>query len=371
MNTNVNNNESGNMEVMNQVIVRLNEIKSVKLMNVSQPKRPAAKFNKEVAKYLLSNWDNLEQLKTCQLHMRSDMPNATCTEVMDMYDARVAELQAALEKENEPEKSVAEDTAEPEPEVAESQDVESETVETEVEDDTTTSEETQVEDDNQNTAETEVSETEVKETTETEVSETAETETAGIDETTKSDKSSKKQQAQKKSDKTKKRPGAPKTLKVGDRHKNGKWLWTEYEPGKFDWRTDPAIKAKNAAERAAKLSASKSTTDAGEAKPKAQKKAKAASKTKKAGSKSKKAAEPKKADAITIDEMLSRKAPSGLSKAQKNVLGLLKKGYRLTMIDNAVFLQKDDDRKSVEVTTVKALIERYKLEVEPTGLWIK
>ena len=365
MNTNVNNNESGNMEVMNQVIVRLNEIKSVKLMNVSQPKRPAAKFNKEVAKYLLSNWDNLEQLKTCQLQMRSDMPNATCTEVMDMYDARVAELQAALEKENEPEKSVAEDTAEPEPEVAESQDVESETVETEVADDTTTSEETQVEDDNQNAAETEVSETEVKETAETEVSETAETETAGIDETTKSDKSSKKQQAQKKSDKTKKRPGAPKTLKVGDRHKNGKWLWTEYEPGKFDWRTDPAIKAKNAAERAAKLSASKSTTDAGEAKPKAQKKAKAASKTKKAGSKSKKAA------AVTIDEMLSRKAPSGLSKAQKNVLGLLKKGYRLTMIDNAVFLQKDDDRKSVEVTTVKALIERYKLEVEPTGLWIK
>lgn len=371
MNTKVNNNESGNMEVMNQTIVRLNEIKSVKLMNVSQPKRPAAKFNKEVAKYLLSNWDNLEQLKTCQLQMRSDMPNATCTEVMDMYDARVAELQAALEKENEPEKSVAEDTAEPEPEVAESHDVESETVETEVADDTTTSEETQVEDDNQNAAETEVSETEVKETAETDVSETAETETAGIDETTKSDKSSKKQQAQKKSDKTKKRPGAPKTLKVGDRHKNGKWLWTEYEPGKFDWRTDPAIKAKNAAERAAKSAASKSTTDAGEAKPKAQKKAKAASKTKKAGSKSKKTAEPKKAAAITIDEMLSRKAPSGLSKAQKNVLGLLKKGYRLTMINNAVFLQKDDDRKSVEVATVKALIERYKLEVEPTGLWIK
>lgn len=352
MNTNVNNNESGNMEVMNQVIVRLNEIKSVKLMNVSKPKRPAAKFNKEVAKYLLSNWDNLEQLKTCQLQMRSDMPNATCTEVMDMYDARVAELQAALEKENEPEKSVAEDTDEPEPEVAEpeaseSQDVESETVETEVADDTTTSEETQVEDDNHNSDETEVSET-------------AETETVGIDETTKSYESSKKQQAKKKSDKTKKRPGAPKTLKVGDRHKNGKWLWTEYEPGKFDWRTDPAIKAKNAA----KSSVSKSTTDAGKAKPKAQKNDKASSKTKKV-------TEHKKTPAITIDEMLSRHAPSGLSKAQKNVLGLLKKGYRMTMIGTGVFLQKDDDRKSIELTTVKALIERYKLDAEPTGLWIK
>ena len=69
--------------------------------------------------------------------------------------------------------------------------------------------------------------------------------------------------------------------------------------------------------------------------------------------------------------MLSRQAPSGLSKAQKNVIRLLRKGYRLTMIGTAVFLQKDDDRKSIELTTVKALIERYKLDSEPTGLWIK
>lgn len=310
MNTNVNNNESGNMEVMNQVIVRLNELKSVKMASISKSKRPAAKFNKEVATYLLDNWDNLEQLKTCQEQMRKDMPHTTCTEVMGMYDARVAELQAELDKANEPEKPA----------------------------------ETKTDD-------------KPKAKAKTAGAKKAETKTA------KSDKPAKKQ-AQEKSDKTKKRPGAPKTLKVGDRHKNGKWLWTEYEPGKFDWRTDPAIKAKNAAERAAKSAASKSTTDAGKAKPKAQKKAKA-------GSKTKKAAEPKKAPAITIEEMLSRQAPSGLSKAQKNVLGLLKKGYRMTMIGTAVFLQKDDDRKSIELTTVKALIERYKLDVEPTGLWIK
>lgn len=310
MNTKVNNNESGNMEVMNQVIVRLNELKSVKMASISKSKRPAAKFNKEVATYLLDNWDNLEQLKTCQLQMRRDMPHTTCTEIMGMYDARVAELQAELDKANEPEKP-AETKADDKP----------------------------------------------KAKTKTAGTKKAETKTA------KSDKPAKKQ-AQEKYDKTKKRPGAPKTLKVGDRHKNGKWLWTEYEPGKFDWRTDPAIKAKNAAERAAKSTASKSTTDAGKAKPKAQKRDKTASKTKKA-------AEPEKAPAITIEEMLTRQAPSGLSKAQKNVLGLLKKGYRLTMIGTAVFLQKDDDRKSIELTTVKALIERYKLDAEPTGLWIK
>ena len=310
MNTNVNNNESSNMEVMNQVIVKLNELKSVKMAYISKSKRPAAKFNKEVATYLLDNWDNLEQLKTCQLQMRKDMPHTTCTEVMEMYDARVAELQAELDKANEPDKP-AETKADDKPK--------------------------------------------------------AKAKTANIKKeetkTAKSDKPANKQ-AKEKSDKTKKRPGAPKTLKVGDRHKNGKWLWTEYEPGKFDWRTDPAIKAKSAAKSAAKSFASKSTTDEGKAKPKAQKKAKAASKTKKA-------TEPKKTPAITIEEMLSRQAPSGLSKAQKNVIRLLRKGYRLTMIGTAVFLQKDDDRKSIELTTVKALIERYKLDAEPTGLWIK
>lgn len=28
--------------------------------------------------------------------------------------------------------------------------------------------------------------------------------------------------------------------KAGDIHSNGKWMWTEYSEGKFDWRTNPA-----------------------------------------------------------------------------------------------------------------------------------
>lgn len=31
--------------------------------------------------------------------------------------------------------------------------------------------------------------------------------------------------------------GVKPTRKVGDIHKNGKWVWTEYQPGRFDWRT--------------------------------------------------------------------------------------------------------------------------------------
>ncbi len=42
----------------------------------------------------------------------------------------------------------------------------------------------------------------------------------------------------------KKKPGAKPTRKVGDIHKNGKWVWTEYTPGKFDWRTIPSQKKK-------------------------------------------------------------------------------------------------------------------------------
>ena len=70
---NVKNNENHN-EVMNQVIVRLNELKAVKMASLSKSKRPAAKFNKEVATYLLANWDDVEQLNICLAAMRKDMP---------------------------------------------------------------------------------------------------------------------------------------------------------------------------------------------------------------------------------------------------------------------------------------------------------
>lgn len=32
---------------------------------------------------------------------------------------------------------------------------------------------------------------------------------------------------------------------VGDIHENGKWMWTEYKPGKFDWRTIKAQEVAN------------------------------------------------------------------------------------------------------------------------------
>ena len=43
-----------------------------------------------------------------------------------------------------------------------------------------------------------------------------------------------------------------KARQVGDLHPNGKWVWTEYKPGKFDWR---GIK-KNATEKKQKVEGS-------------------------------------------------------------------------------------------------------------------
>ena len=48
-----------------------------------------------------------------------------------------------------------------------------------------------------------------------------------------------------------------KAHQVGDVHPNGKWVWTEYKPGKFDWR---GIK-KNATEKKQKVEGSGSKAD--------------------------------------------------------------------------------------------------------------
>lgn len=127
--------------VIDERIIRLNEFKGVKMAQLSKGKRPAAKFNKEVATYLLTNWNDVEALKTCLNAMRKDMPEG-CEEVMNIYSERISALEPKQE--------------------------------------------------------------EVK---------------------------------------PKGKPGAPKIRKVGDRHPKHPWIWTEYKKGKFDWRTDPALKA--------------------------------------------------------------------------------------------------------------------------------
>lgn len=174
---------------------------------------------------------------------------------------------------------------------------------------------------------------------------------------------------------TKKELKATKTSghKVGDVHKNGKWVWTEYAPGKFDWRTIPSKKQKTGAKP-------KDATEKKETK-KADKKqeAKKAEKVSKGNAKQTKKAEPKKetekaAEApkmLTIDEWVALPTKSARSnkkpsEAQKQAFKLIMKGYRVTT--DKKFFEKDDDRKSCNWESVVALFKRYGIDYIPEGL---
>lgn len=134
---------------------------------------------------------------------------------------------------------------------------------------------------------------------------------------------------------------------VGDLHPNGKWVWTEYAPGKFDWRTNkhdnPEVNRKER-ER-----------DLGTDKPKTVKKA----------TKAKKQAE-KPVKVRTIEEILATK-PQGISKPQERVFKLLRKGYRF--IDGGAgtmtsYLKKGDDQQTATLDVVGALFNRMRVTPE-------
>lgn len=182
----------------------------------------------------------------------------------------------------------------------------------------------------------------------------------------------KKEEPKKEAKKADKEPKATKTSghKVGDVHKNGKWVWTEYAPGKFDWRTIPSKKQKTGAKP-------KNSEEKKEAK-KADKKqdAKKVEKASKGIAKQTKKAEPKKESPeapkqLTIDEWvaLPTKAARGNKKpteAQKQSFKLIVKGYRIT--SDKKFFEKDDDRKSCNWESVVALFKRYGIDYIPEGL---
>lgn len=257
---------------MDERIVRLNEFKGVKMAQLSKGKRPAAKFNKEVANYLLTNWDDVEALKTCLDAMRKDMP-AGCEEVMEIYNKRVKELLDREDRKRARSKRIQEEK--------------------------------------HAHAKSEV-ESAAKELS------------------------------------NKRKPGAPKTRKVGDRHPNQPWIWTEYKKGKFDWRIDPALKRKPGKKAGATANQSKKKKAAGKAE------------------KSEPAAAPK----LTLTELLAKPTPSGLSKPQQNVIKSLKKGFRLRKDGDALWLtDAAGNNERVERGVLEALQRRYKIDYIPNDIW--
>lgn len=184
--------------------------------------------------------------------------------------------------------------------------------------------------------------------------------------------------------------------KVGDLHKNGLWVWTEYKPGKFDWRIRPELKKAPGAKKAdgsTKVAAKK-------AEPKKSAKPQesiikadinpdlkdAKGNTVRHGMylkigdalyiaqldpdddllkvvlRSVGATAVKDIKAKAIDASINYSVEDGLktvkgklSLAQDKAVGLLKKGYRLAVIDGASFLRKGSKNVKVDMPTLTAI----------------
>lgn len=287
VNQEVNNSKNqGNMEtnnfetpVMDERIVKLNELKSVKMASLSKNKRPAAKEAKGLAAYVLNNWDNQQALEQLLENAKDEAATELGKSVLDIAQNRRNQMNAIK--------------------------IENGRKETEAR---------------------------LKKA-------------ASKKETKKDDKT---EQPKEKTAKT--------ARKVGDVHpKHPTWIWTEYAPEKFDWRTNP--KDKKQGQRTDKTDTKKE--------PKTKAADKKADKAK--------AETPKKEEKkqLTLEEWLAApkitKQKSSMSKAQKDALKLINKGYRITA-DKKFFENDNNERKGCSWASVEAMFRRYGIDYIPVGL---
>lgn len=287
VNQEVNNSKNqGNMEtnnfetpVMDERIVKLNELKSVKMSSLSKSKRPAAKEAKGLAAYVLNNWDNQQALEQLLENAEDEAATELGKSVLDIAQNRRNQMDA-IKIEN------------------------------------------------------------------------------GRKETEARLKKAASKKETKKADKTEqpKENTAKTARKVGDVHpKHPTWIWTEYAPGKFDWRTNP--KDKKQGQRTDKTDTKKE--------PKTKAADKKAAKAK--------AETPKKEEKkqLTLEEWLAMpkttKQKSSMSKAQKDAFKLINKGYRVTA-DKKFFENENNERKGCNWASVEAMLRRYGIDYIPVGL---
>jgi hypothetical protein len=287
VNQEVNNSKNqGNMEtnnfetpVMDERIVKLNELKSVKMSSLSKSKRPAAKEAKGLAAYVLNNWDNQQALEQLLENAEDEAATELGKSVLDIAQNRRNQMNA-IKIEN------------------------------------------------------------------------------GRKETEARLKKAASKKETKKADKTEqpKENTAKTARKVGDVHpKHPTWIWTEYAPGKFDWRTNP--KDKKQGQRTDKTDTKKE--------PKTKAADKKAAKAK--------AEIPKKEEKkqLTLEEWLAMpkttKQKSSMSKAQKDAFKLINKGYRVTA-DKKFFENENNERKGCNWASVEAMLRRYGIDYIPVGL---
>lgn len=416
-------------EVMDSRIVKLNELKSVKMASLSKGKRPAAKEAKLQAAYILENWDNefelVKMLDDSEV-TNEDIKAILTSRLLNFADAKEACKKAVeetpkkakltkaqkelVEKANKGKKAVTVElqkgmgkTATAKKEQPKAEEVKTEEVkltknELEVLQAMAVNAKHYGEDDAFVLSELKLERVRSTSSLSGTMSSLcskgmvlasngdsyfdgtitkAGLEAAGIvDEAPKAKKTTKatKKAEPKKEDKQEeaKTASAPKsTKKVGDIHKNGKWMWTEYQPGKIDWRTIPTMKQKTGAKPKTET-APKSETKKADKKQTATKAAKAgksnAKQTKKGETKKNSPEAPKQ---LTIAEFIAlpvktAKGNKKPSDAQKEAFKLIMKGYTVTA--DQKFFEKDGDRKACNIDSVTAMFKRYGIDYIPEGL---
>lgn len=292
--------------VMDERILKLNELKAVKMANLSKGKRPAAKEAKELATYILNNWDNLAELKNIKSEdvTNEDLQNILSSRLKNFEDASKAAEKAVKEAEK----------AEKAPKAK----------------------------------------TEKKETKKAAPA--------------KSKKADSKKAEPKAKEEKKDEPKVAKTArKVGDVHpKHPTWVWTEYAEGKFDWRTNPADKKQGQRTDKAATSEMKSEPKKAAVSKKAVAK-ETNKKVAKGGKVEKEAPKELTIDEFVALPSKSARGNKKPSEAQKEALKLVMKGYRVTA-DHKFFENTEGDKKACNWDSVVAMLKRYGMEYIPVGL---
>lgn len=292
--------------VMDERILKLNELKAVKMANLSKGKRPAAKEAKELATYILNNWDNLAELKNIKSEdvTNEDLQNILSSRLKNFEDASKAAEKAVKEAEK----------AEKAPKAK----------------------------------------TEKKETKKAAPA--------------KSKKADSKKAEPKAKEEKKDEPKVAKTArKVGDVHpKHPTWVWTEYAEGKFDWRTNPADKKQGQRTDKAATSEMKSEPKKAAVSKKAVAK-ETNKKVAKGGKVEKEAPKELTIDEFVALPSKSARGNKKPSEAQKEALKLVMKGYRVTA-DHKFFENAEGDKKACNWDSVVAMLKRYGMEYIPVGL---
>lgn len=313
VNQEVTNKNQSNMEdknfdapAMDERIVKLNELKSVKMAALSKSKRPAAKEAKGLATYILNNWDNLAELKNIKSEdvTNEDLQNILASRLKNFEDASKAAEKAVKEAEK----------AEKAPKAK----------------------------------------TEKKETKKAAPA--------------KSKKADSKKAEPKAKEEKKDEPKVAKTArKVGDVHPNHPtWVWTEYAEGKFDWRTNPADKKQGQRTDKAATSEMKSEPKKAAVSKKAVAK-ETNKKVAKGGKVEKEAPKELTIDEFVALPSKSARGNKKPSEAQKEALKLVMKGYRVTA-DHKFFENAEGDKKACNWDSVVAMLKRYGMEYIPVGL---